>query len=87
MHPEFCEDFLDINHDLIYLEDRHGRHLHHVTVKSGMKKSGHLLMMLNSNKDYIEEKDPGTNLYPFMLATSSPGRKRDLIVQVSSQSA
>ena len=75
--PDLSEDFICRYPDALYLKDRKGRHLLHVAVKSGLKMSGYLFMMIHSNKGCIEKKDPVTNLYPFMLAAAS-GRKKDL---------
>ena len=60
------------------MKDGKGRHLLHVAVKSGLKLSGNLLMMIHSNKTCIGEKDPVTNLYPFMLAATSGRKKKEL---------
>ncbi len=81
--PELCDDFIDRYPDAIYLKDDKGRNLLHVSVKAGnLKSSSCLLMMIHSAKACIEELDPVTNLYPFMLAAAaeSPGqgRKKDL---------
>ncbi len=74
--PTLVEDFLVRYPGAIYLKDKYSRHLLHVTVKSDVKTScSCLLMMLNSNKDFIEVKDLVTNLYPFMLAAAKSGRK------------
>jgi len=54
-----------------------GRDLLHIAVKRGLKLSPSLLMMIHCDKKCLEEKDPVTNLYPFMLAATS-GYAKDL---------
>ncbi len=76
--PGLIDDFVYRYPDAVYLKDRKGRHLLHVAAKSGLKLSPSLLLMIHSNKECIEKIDPVTNLYPFMLAATSPGRKKDL---------
>ncbi len=80
--PDLFDDFFYTYPDGIYLKDHKGRLLLHVALKSGLKLSPSLMMMIHSNKECLDVKDPVTNLYPFMLAASrtsaSKGRKRDL---------
>ncbi len=74
--PHLSEDFIYRYPDAMYLKDRHGRQLLHVALKRGLKLSAPLFMMIHSNKASIEEGDPVTNLYPFMLAAT--GKEVDL---------
>lgn len=74
--PELSDDFVYRYPDAIFLKDRWGRHLLHIGAKNGLKLSGSLFMMIHSNKHSVEERDPVTNLYPFMLAAS--GKNKDL---------
>ena len=76
--PKLIDYFIQRYPRAVHLKDRKGRHLLHVSVKSGFKLSGHLLMMIHSNKACIAEKDPVTNLYPFMLAATSGRNKKSL---------
>ncbi len=69
--PNLFDDFVYRYPDAIFFKDGRGRQLLHVAAKSGAKLSGSLLLMIHSNKASIEERDPVTNLYPFMLAASS----------------
>mmetsp|Transcript_5714 Transcript_5714/g.6606 ORF Transcript_5714/g.6606 Transcript_5714/m.6606 type:complete len:171 (+) Transcript_5714:223-735(+) len=75
--PNLAEDFICRYPNVVMLKDRHGRHLLHIAVKRGLKMSSHLLMIIHCNKQCLEEIDPVTNLYPFMLVATS-GFKKDL---------
>ncbi len=74
--PDLSDDFIYRYPDAMYLKDRLGRQLLHVALKPGLKLSAPLFMMIHTNKASIEEEDPVTNLYPFMLAAT--GEEKDL---------
>ncbi len=66
--PELVDDFILRYPDAIFLKDGQNRLLLHVAAKRGVKLSSFLLMLVHSDKQSLEVKDPVTNLYPFMLA-------------------
>lgn len=72
--PELIDAFTYVYPDAIFLKDRKGRHLLHVATEKGYKLSPTLLMTIHCNKQSLEERDPVTNLYPFMLAGASTGK-------------
>ncbi len=73
--PDLCDDFVSIYHDAVHQEDGQGRSLLHIAASRGLKLSDYLLTTI-CTKDYLEERDPVTNLYPFMLSAAS-GDKKD----------
>ena len=58
------------------LRDAEGRLILHIVAKNNAILPAPVLMRLNANKQWLEEKDPVTNLYPFMLSAS--GKNNDL---------
>ena len=55
----------------IFLRDENGRSFHNVALSSGINFEIHALFLLQMTDDKIEEKDPVTDLYPFMNAASA----------------
>jgi len=75
--PSLAGDFVYRYPNAVHLKDRQGRHLLYIAIRRGLKLSPSLLMMIHCDKQCLEEKDPVTNLYPFMLAATS-GYPKDL---------
>ncbi len=69
--PELVDDFVLRYPDAIFLKDAQNRLLLHIAAKKGVKLSTFLLMLMHCNKHSLKERDPVTNLYPFMLAATA----------------
>ena len=55
----------------IFLRDENGRSFHHVALRSGRTLQNDPMIILQMTDDKLEEKDPVTDLYPFMNAASA----------------
>ena len=55
----------------IFLRDEKQRSFHHVALRSGKNLQNDHMFFLKLRDDEIEEKDPVTDLYPFMNAASA----------------
>lgn len=66
--PALIDDFVCRYPDALFMLDRKGRHLIHAALENGIKKSPLLLLMIQGNEESLEERDPATGLYPFMLS-------------------
>eukprot|EP00554_Chaetoceros_debilis_P005104 CAMPEP_0194082962 /NCGR_PEP_ID=MMETSP0149-20130528/8340_1 /TAXON_ID=122233 /ORGANISM="Chaetoceros debilis, Strain MM31A-1" /LENGTH=462 /DNA_ID=CAMNT_0038765245 /DNA_START=6 /DNA_END=1394 /DNA_ORIENTATION=+ len=66
--PTLIDDFVRRYPDALFMLDRKGRHLIHAALENGIKKSPLLLLMIQGNEESLEERDPATGLYPFMLS-------------------
>jgi len=73
--PGLVDDFLWYVNSMD-LRDAEGRLILHIVAKNNAILPAPVLMRLNANKQWLEEKDPVTNLYPFMLSAS--GKNKDL---------
>ena len=54
----------------IFVRDDKGRSVHHVALSTGYNYKEHALFFQQMSDGQIEEKDPVTDLYPFVLAAS-----------------
>ncbi len=76
--PDLADDFVRRYPNALFVKDRKGRYLLHAAVKRGTELSSSLMMTIHSNKQCLEEKDPVTSLYPFMLAATMSRFPKDL---------
>ncbi len=74
--PDLREYFMDMYPDAIHLKDGQDRSLLHMVASKGLNISD-LLLAASCAEKYLEEKDPVTNLYPFMLAATSEGKNNN----------
>ena len=69
--PEYMNDFARRYPSAIFLRDENGRLFHHVALSSGRNLQNASMLLLKLRDDELEEKDPLTDLYPFMNAASA----------------
>jgi len=69
--PEYMNDFARRYPSAILLRDENGRSFHHVALSSGKNLQNDHMFFLNLRDVEIGEKDPVTDLYPFMNAASA----------------
>jgi len=69
--PKCMTDFARRYPSAIFLRDENGRSFHHVALSSGRNLQNDPMIILQMTDDKVEEKDPVTDLYPFMNAASA----------------
>jgi len=69
--PELRNDFARRYTSAIFLRDENGRLFHHVALSSGTNLQNDPMIILQMTDDKVNEKDPVTDLYPFMNAASA----------------
>jgi len=69
--PEYMNDFARGYPSAIFLRDENGRLFHHVALISGRNLQNDPMIIMQMTDDKVEEKDPVTDLYPFMNAASA----------------
>ena len=75
--PQYIKDFACRYRAAIYFRDFQGRTLHQSTLSSGHKTfSDDPMFFLQMSDEQVREIDPGSDLYPFMVAAS--GQTSDL---------
>ena len=75
--PQYMEDFACRYRSATYFRDCEGRTLHQTTLASGHKTfNNNAMFFLQMSDEQVREIDPGSDLYPFMVAAS--GQTSDL---------
>ena len=75
--PQFMNDFVNKYSSAAYLRDHQGRTLHQATLASGNRRfRNHAMFFVGMSDEDVREIDPGSDLYPFMVAAS--GQTSDL---------
>jgi len=69
--PEYMKDFARMYPSATFLRDENGRSFHHVALSSGRNLKNDPMIILQLTDDKVEEKDPVTDLHPFMNAASA----------------
>ena len=73
-NPEYLNDFAVRYPAATFLLDENQRSLHQVALISGMNFNTDSMFLLQMTGEKVEEKDPVTDLYPFMLAACAEKR-------------
>jgi hypothetical protein len=69
--PQYMEDFACRYRSATYFRDCEGRTLHQTTLASGHKTfNNNAMFFLQMSDEQVREIDPGSDLYPFMVAAS-----------------
>jgi len=68
--PEYMNDISARYPSAIFVRDDKGRSVHHVALSTGYNYKEHALFFQQMSDEQIEDKDPVTDLYPFVLAAS-----------------
>jgi hypothetical protein len=75
--PQFMNDFGNRYPSAAFLRDNQGRTLQQATLASGTKTyKDNVMFFLGMSDEQVKKRDPGTDLYPFMVLAS--GRTSDL---------
>jgi hypothetical protein len=69
-------DFTSKYPSALFLRDEHNRLLHHVALSSGINMRTDALLISHISDEKLVEKDPVSDLYPFVIAAS--GERSDL---------
>jgi hypothetical protein len=76
--PQLMNDFGNRYPSAGYLRDSHGRTLQQATLASGTKTyKDNVMFFIGMSDEQVKKRDPGTDLYPFMVLASS-GHTSDL---------
>jgi hypothetical protein len=76
--PQFMNDFGNRYPSAAFLRDNQGRTLQQATLASGTKTyKDNVMFFLGMSDEQVKKRDPGTDLYPFMVLASS-GHTSDL---------
>ena len=69
--PQFMNDFAKKYSSAAYFRDRQGRTLRQASLASGTKTyQNHAMFFIGMSDEEVREIDPGSDLYPFMVAAS-----------------
>jgi hypothetical protein len=69
--PQLMNDFGNRYPSAGYLRDSHGRTLQQATLASGTKTyKDNVMFFIGMSDEQVKKRDPGTDLYPFMVLAS-----------------